>query len=569
MSGDSFHTQHFKSAGRVWRSAAFVLIAVTVIGLAVLAYTPPVSKDALTHHLALPKIYLAQGTLVELPDRVFSYYPMNLDLLYMVPLYLGNDIIAKYIHFCFALLTALLVFRFLRKRIGSGYGLFAGLLFLTTPMVLKLSITVYVDLGLLFFSTAALLALLEWRRQDFKRHHLLWASVWCGLALGTKYHGLIVFFLLVNILLLVSSRGGRASQNSTRRTLGYAGVFITIALIVFSPWMIRNVLWKSNPIYPLFNAPIQALSKYAQGEPPAEESVAAPAPGPAPLNHFSYRANAFKESGLEIAMIPLRIFYQGQDGTPQYFDGRLNLLLLLLPLLAFVKVEGNPDGSGIENKVLLLFAVGFILIIFVSIDMRIRYILPAIPPLVILAAYGLRTLITLTAKIPSPVRRQATLGVVCLLMAGFLLSNGLYLAGLFKTVQPLTYIRGQATRDAYIERFRPALSVHRYAGRHLAADARILALFLGNRSYYSDRDLVFNRGLFLDAVKRAEDARQVAARLRSHGLTHLIIRYDLFIQWANDNFSPAEIKRVQLFLDEVAPRLYAGRGYGLYALETG
>ena len=64
------------------------LIGATII----LACVPPVSRDALTHHLAVPKLYLKHGGIYEIPALVFFYYPMNLDLLYMIPLYFENDI---------------------------------------------------------------------------------------------------------------------------------------------------------------------------------------------------------------------------------------------------------------------------------------------------------------------------------------------------------------------------------------------------------------------------------------------------------------------------------------------
>ncbi|MGD9199104.1 MAG: hypothetical protein PVH97_12510, partial [Desulfobacterales bacterium] len=85
------------------------LLALLIASILVLAAVPPVSRDALTHHLALPKLYLQYGGLIEIPEIEFSYYPMNLDLLYMLPLYFGNDILPKYIHFIFGLLTAWLI----------------------------------------------------------------------------------------------------------------------------------------------------------------------------------------------------------------------------------------------------------------------------------------------------------------------------------------------------------------------------------------------------------------------------------------------------------------------------
>ena len=145
-----------------------VLLAVIVISILILAYVPPVSRDALIHHLALPKLYLKHGGIYEIPAAPFSYYPMNLDLLYMIPLYFGNDIIAKYIHFVFALLTAIFIFRYLRRRLDDVYALLGVVLFLSLPIIVKLSITVYVDLGLIFFSTAALFSLFKWMNNNFK-----------------------------------------------------------------------------------------------------------------------------------------------------------------------------------------------------------------------------------------------------------------------------------------------------------------------------------------------------------------------------------------------------------------
>ena len=95
-------------------------LALLIVSIAVLSCVPPVSRDALTHHLAVPKIYLAKGGIHEIPSIPFSYYPMNLDLLYLIPLYFGNDITPKLIHFSFVLLTALLIFRYLKNRFNTN-----------------------------------------------------------------------------------------------------------------------------------------------------------------------------------------------------------------------------------------------------------------------------------------------------------------------------------------------------------------------------------------------------------------------------------------------------------------
>ena len=96
---------------------------------------PPVSKDALVHHLAVPKLYLEHGGIYEIPFMVFSYYPMNVDLLYVIPLYFGNDTVPKLIHFVFALLTAWLLFGYLKRRSNTLYALFGVIFFLSIPIV--------------------------------------------------------------------------------------------------------------------------------------------------------------------------------------------------------------------------------------------------------------------------------------------------------------------------------------------------------------------------------------------------------------------------------------------------
>ena len=175
---------------------ALLLLVILVSSIIILSFVPPVSKDALTHHLAIPKLYLKQGGIYEIPFVEFSYYPMNLDLLYLIVLFFGNDILPKLIHFSFALLTAWLIFDYLRHRINLVYALGGALFFLSIPIILKLSITVYVDLGLIFFSTASLLALLKWIESGYRLRFLVISAVSCGLAMGTKYNGMIVFVLL-------------------------------------------------------------------------------------------------------------------------------------------------------------------------------------------------------------------------------------------------------------------------------------------------------------------------------------------------------------------------------------
>ena len=229
------------------------LIFVLIAAVLVLSCVPPVSKDELVHHLAVPKLYLKHGGMYEIPFMPFSYYPMNLDLLYLVPLYFGNDIIPKFIHFSFALLTAWLIFRYLDKRTDRTYALFGVLFILSTPLIIKLSITAYIDLGIIFFSTAALLFLMKWVERGFQIKSLVIAAVFCGLGLGTKYNGLITLFLLTLFVPLLYVRAEEVRKQRLLKPAWQGLIFVLVSLVVFSPWMIRNYQWTKNPIYPLYD----------------------------------------------------------------------------------------------------------------------------------------------------------------------------------------------------------------------------------------------------------------------------------------------------------------------------
>ena len=562
------------------------LLIIVVASIIILAGVPPVSRDALTHHLAVPKLYLKQGGIYEIPSILFSYYPMNLDLLYMVPLYFGNDIIPKFIHFVFALLSAGLIYSYLRKRLGSAWGLLGALFFLSLPIIVKLSITVYVDLGLVFFSTASILAFLKWIESRFRFKFLLLSAVCCGLALGTKYNGLIVLFIIAvsvpPVYLLETKKrfGKERSDNGTDslnhhwKAVGYGVIFVFVALVIFSPWMIRNYSWKQNPVYPLFNKvfnspknfPNQTLDGKTEQTDQGNRSQISKNSSTR-WSPFALRKVIYKESWWQIALIPVRIFFEGQDDQPKYFDGRLNPFLFLLPLVAFFRLKSDPPAISTDKKILGFFTIFFILYAFLQTDMRIRYIAPIIPPLVILVVCGLNNLTALIAD--RWVRAPGWFAPGCMvLLATFMLSlNAAYIVKQFEYVDPFSYLGGEIDRNAYIARYRPEYRAFQYANRNLPDDAKVLAIFLGNRSYYSDRELVFGDNLFKKIVKKSNSSDMIEVEIQRLGITHLLIRYDIFNRWAGVQFNANEKERLSSFLERNLNPLFSQSGYGLYGLK--
>ena len=563
------------------------LLIVVVASAGILAAVPPISRDALTHHLAVPKLYLEHGGIYEIPSIDFSYYPMNLDLLYLIPLYFGNDIIPKYIHFMFALLTAGLIYHYLAKRLGAIWGLLGALFFLSLPVIVKLSITVYVDLGLIFFSSAALFTLIRWTESRFRLKFLILAAVCCGLALGVKYNGLIVLFILtlfVPYIYIVESKNSgiravlkkkEATTIHQMKAIGYCLLFFGIAVVIFSPWLLRNYAWKGNPVYPLYNSFFSRLNASAgdiqkvkiPGD-SAELANVSPKKSPTHWGPLAIRKVIYEESWWEIALVPIRIFLQGQDDNPRFFDGKLNPLLLLLPILAFIPFRSGSVALGDDKKILAAFMVLFILYAFLQIDMRIRYVAPIIPPAVILTVYGLHRLAAAIAERWKYASNWLTPGIMLVLATIFLTYNGIYIFRQFEYVKPFTYLSGQASRAEYIVKYRPEYTVIQYINHNLPQSSKIMALFLGNRGYYFNREVMFGDNLFKKIVKQGDSPSIIRDRLRQMGLTYLVIRYDLFNHWAKSQFNNDEKRRLQRFFAEFVTPLLSHSGYGLYALKN-
>ncbi len=543
---------------------SFFLLA-SIVGIVflnvIMASVPPVSRDELTHHLAVPKLYLKNGGIFEIPNVKFSYYPMNIDLLYIIPLYFNNDIFPKYIHLLFALLTAWFIFKYLLKYTGLNYGLLGAIFFLSTPVILKLSITAYVDLGLVFFSMLCIYYLLKWIVTEFRIQYLIYAGIACGLALGTKYNGLVTLFIFGGLTPLAYS----FTINQPKYALShlqlyrnsfigliYGSLFIITALIVYSPWMIRNYIWTSNPIYPLYNTAFQQQSPNVDGSEVEHESS---------LNHFQRRRYIYHESFWESLLIPLRIFFQGRDNDPKYFDGKLNPFLIVLPFFTLLKRKNNSRILDVQKYFLLSFSILFLLIALFTTDMRIRYIAPIIPPLAILSMMGLKTCVDAISKMGQGKDIFRLLPIFTMAFAFFL--NGNYFVQLFRETDPLSYILHKVDRDKYISRFVGEYPTTQYANKHLPNDTKILCLLLGNRTYYLDHEFYLDENFFRKNSKGIYSEDKLDERLVKSGATHIILGLTTYRDWIKHSLINNEHEVFENFFKTNTKIIFEKNGYQL------
>lgn len=524
-------------------------IILLLISVSLICLLPPVSRDALTHHLYVPYLYLKHGGIFELPHISFSYYPELLDYLYCIPLYFKNDILPKYIHFSFALFTALFIYLYIKPRLGKLYALTGVLFFLTIPVIFKLSINVYVDLGLVCFTFASIYYLFKWREKSFRYKYLIIAGIYSGLALSVKYNGFVSFFIIVLLIpFLLDDK-----QKKSIKVIFYPVVFVIVSLTVFSPWMIKNYIWTNNPVYPLYDSVFNARQDKKIS--PVDNEVYF---GKG-MNHFVMRKLVYRETFFETITIPVRIFFEGQDDNPKLFDGKLNSFLFLLPLFWIVFRKRCNFRDDKELNFMIWFSVLTVIIVFFKVDMRVRYVAVIIPSLVVVAMTALYSINDFLFK-------KNKFYLIFILIIVIFLSNFIYIKNQFEKSKVVSYLSGNITNDDYVSFFRPEYRLIQYINKNTANNSKILAVFLGHRGLYFKRDVRFRRDILYYFIKNSDDSEEILNKLLSIGYTHIILRSDLFLNEAKTILSDKAKKRMSNFFNLHCKFLGKSSDYLLYEL---
>ena len=468
-------TRHGKPRARLTKRpyANILLILPFLTIVAILSLTPVISRDALIHHMALPKIWLESGIWRVDAYRPYAFYPSNLQFLYYLSLAFQAEFLPKIIHFSFLILTSWLIYHYLIKQEFHPYlASLAFILNVTIPIHQRLASEVYVDLGLLFFSSLSLLYFLKWKNSDFLHTTYFYISaVGSGLAVGTKYNGLIPF-IIINLFVFYAY--ARASKSSLKAVL-YGAKFFVVAMICVSPWLVRNYLASGgNPFYPLFTS----IFPDNLGMPRAIQDIAG--------SSLLYRMSS-GESLLDILLIPVRFFIQGEDHNFLRFDGKLNPMMLILLPFAFIRDRSKGttrDSQRSDEYYLLLYAL-LVLLISLKGAIRIRYAIPVIFPLVILNAYGLKTLFSFQSKV------WHVLG--CLFIVFYISYNMSYSYELYKRLDLGHYLTFRETREEYLRRNLHLYKMYEFINAHTKKEAVIYDVLCGHRSYYVDREYIHDQ----------------------------------------------------------------------------
>jgi hypothetical protein len=428
------------------------LLAVLALCL-VTTLAPPSSMDATVYHLRVPSEFLRTATWTKLEEPQ-SFQPLYVEMLFAEGLALNDGRLAALIHWVLGL-GAIGCAACWSRRFG-GRAIWGAVVFGTTALFVWEAGSAFIDLGLALFSGLGFLFAIELESEPGST---MLAGVFAGLAGGSKFTGLIVGALAAGAAF---ARAWPDRRRAVRRLVTVGG----IALLVASPWYVRNLLLTGNPFYPLANRlfglpPVTLVAlKYGLGS---------------DLGHLLTSPIDLLARGNQ--------FDQGWAMGPAY--------------LAFVPIALWLRRSR-QVFIVLCCLVAWWLVWFFS-SPQTRLLLPIMPMAAGLAAVGVAACFS---------SRGALLRLGAAAILAIAAASALGMAALGAKLNVRVAL-GLESRDRYLEQNSWNYVAYEQTNALLPRDARVASVGLGNNLYYLNRD----------AHWLGNDSRSTL-ELRAAGFTH-------------------------------------------------
>jgi hypothetical protein len=473
-------------AGKSVRFIFFSILVVCIAALFLLAPVPEGFHDSLLYHLALPQQVFLTGRLAPMEHNFTTFLPLNSEMLY-VPL-AANDYAARLLQFAFALMTlGLVVFSFPRH-----YRLPAALIGITALGFFQFaftSVTTLPEINVAAYALAGWL-LLEKYLDNQKKGYLATAGFMFGIAGGVKYQGLILAAgsaLALFVLMIIKKRG-------VIRSLLPPVTVIFIALVVFSPWMIRSVLLTGNPVFPVAERIFGAKNLS-----PEDTDV---------ITSIWSNIGSGTRSVSGFFLMPLKPAMEK--------GGTATLVLMLLPA-TFLLLRKKQEALGPVIILLGFYSAWFLW------APNPRYFVPAVPFILLLGARGIALLVHY---------KKVHFLFILALLALFLINFIPVLAGLYVNLKPFDFYAGGLNRDAYEERLLTSpFAAFCFMNENTPRNSKVL-LIGDSRGYNLKRQYhassPYERQLISDYLAENSTAKGLAADIKKAGYSFIIVN---FAEW--------------------------------------
>ncbi|MCC9605735.1 glycosyltransferase family 39 protein [Blastopirellula sp. JC732] len=365
----------------IWIAATAPIVICTLLG----GMMPPYEYDVLEYHLRLPTEWLATGRIAVESYNAYSGLPMGAEMLALLPMTLWPSdqawfygaLVGKTLICFYAPLTALAAYCAARRFTGSYAGQIAAIVVVGTPWIVFVAVYGLVDGVWAFYTVAAIFAAILWFQTKYSDQPellprlALLSGLMAGMATACKYPALplLVFPLAAWILL----EGWRPNFKS-------AITFTIGVTLLFAPWLIKNVVYTGNPVYPLagsvFPDSIRTPEQVAQWK--AAHRVPTDASGnsvtPAMLISAMKKV-AYASDWTNVALTPLTI-------------AGIVLFGLAVWKPQFLSSEDDCNPADAVAWRLALYAVYYFVVWWLFTHRYDRFLIPLAPVVALLAGYA-------------------------------------------------------------------------------------------------------------------------------------------------------------------------------------
>ena len=499
-------------------SLGFVIIP--LIGV----WTPPTLTrewDSLSYHLADPKLYLQAHRIYYLPWESHSNFAFTAEMWYLFGLMDGGIPLSKLFHFACGIGACLATYAFGRRHLSPRIGILAALLFGSTPLVLWEAGTAYADLAPTFFGALTLLAVANGIAGRDERWLRL-GAVLMGLTLSTKATSLTTLVLLAFGLLYWRIRVLKQAWPQAARALS---IWCLAAILTGSPWFTKSTVYTGNPIYPFYSQIFGGRYWNVNLGKDYSASQANFGVGVSPEDAHSPAQAVSLPWNLTMYLLPghvppQRMAPPGQTPPPPLqpfndFQWEMNALspILLASLFLFAFRRGVPGTV----QALGLYALFSLLLWFAAMQ-YVRYLLPLVPVLCLLAAWMLERAVS------NRWLSGYVLAGLAICSFGFSLYTGF---GLVKEEARVVF--GHQSRDSYIEHNFAAYPATQYINSQLPPNAKVV--FYGNPlGFYCNKPYLWGDAQHSTFIpyEHFQSADDLRAYLQKMGVTHILVNLRYF-----------------------------------------
>jgi hypothetical protein len=338
-------------------TASAVLVLFELLYIGANAAMPERYYDPLAMHMMVPTQILTFGHWTYTPRLAFAFFPIGADYLFSYAMAMGGELAAKLINLLSLLLATALLYDIVRESHDRRFAWIAAALFLSIPVALIVSASMFVE-NMLCLLTVGAFRLLLMQRRITNRGALVGLAIVLPALAAIKLQGVLVAFAGTGVALwsqdyAVLRRRDWTAVGAVAVIAGGLG-----ALTYIYAWAVTG-----NPVFPLMNNIFRS-----------------PFWPPVAFQDASY-----------VGLLSPWLLYRMTFDTSTYLQawpGGLGFVFMALLPAGLVAAILSPMRAV---TIALIIAAFYVAIVLLE-EQYIRYLYPVFPLLVLVCIHGMATL---------------------------------------------------------------------------------------------------------------------------------------------------------------------------------